>query len=259
MIYTSYFSKFKGDFGGKKYTDGVSITLGGHWWKGNKCNELAPTSQILSWWKNLTPEEQKTIAKQNIYKKLYYRDVLSKLNVHEMYKKLDGKVLLCFEKDGDFCHRHIVAEWFNFNNYVCKELDYSGKLNNELPPITSFMNEFSFLDNSYPCQISINKIVYQNAESAIQSFRIINRRQRQIFANLSPEESKVLADSLQQREDWDKIKNDVISGVLKIKFNNPELKEKLLLTGNREITFINDDVKNNLGKILMKIRTDLYK
>ena len=29
-------------------------------------------------------------------------------------------VLVCFEKDG-FCHRHLIAEWFNSHGIECKE------------------------------------------------------------------------------------------------------------------------------------------
>jgi uncharacterized protein (DUF488 family) len=35
---------------------------------------------------------------------------------------LEGKVLLCYEKSGDFCHRHLVAEWLRRYGYEVKEL-----------------------------------------------------------------------------------------------------------------------------------------
>lgn len=118
MIYTSYFSSRKFNV-----NDGVAITLGGKFWKGEVDKTLAPTSRILNWWKNeLTEEERLTPKKQAIYKALYIRDVLAKLDVKEYAKKYQNKVLLCFEKTGDFCHRHIVAEWFNNNGFECKEL-----------------------------------------------------------------------------------------------------------------------------------------
>lgn len=31
-------------------------------------------------------------------------------------------LLCCYEKPEDFCHRHILAEWFTFNGYNCEEL-----------------------------------------------------------------------------------------------------------------------------------------
>lgn len=31
-------------------------------------------------------------------------------------------VLICYEKPGDFCHRHLVSKWLEDNNIKCKEL-----------------------------------------------------------------------------------------------------------------------------------------
>jgi hypothetical protein len=117
MIYTSYFSS-------KKFNtnDGIAVTLGASWWKGKFYKALAPTPKILSWWKNLSKEEQLTPKNKAIYETLYKRDVLSKLDVNKVAKDLDGKVLLCFEKSNDFCHRHIIAKWLNENGYKCEEL-----------------------------------------------------------------------------------------------------------------------------------------
>ena len=104
-------------------TAGVSVVNTTAPLKGEVDKTLAPTSRILNWWKNeLTEEERLTPKKQAIYKALYIRDVLAKLDVKEYAKKYQNKVLLCFEKTGDFCHRHIVAEWFNNNGFECKEL-----------------------------------------------------------------------------------------------------------------------------------------
>ena len=41
----------------------------------------------------------------------YWNQVLSKLNPEEVYKELDGSILLCYEPNGQFCHRHLVAAW----------------------------------------------------------------------------------------------------------------------------------------------------
>lgn len=39
--------------------------------------------------------------------------ILQKLNPMELYMKLgDDAVLLCYEKHNDWCHRRLVAEWF---------------------------------------------------------------------------------------------------------------------------------------------------
>lgn len=41
----------------------------------------------------------------------YYEQVLSELDPEDIYKKLDNSVLLCYEENTEFCHRHIVAAW----------------------------------------------------------------------------------------------------------------------------------------------------
>lgn len=113
MIYTGYFAKCKSD-------NGVAICLyKPEWWKGECFKDLAPTERILQWWKQ-SPQDSKA---QAIYKKLYYRDVLNHLDVHDVARALQDKILLCYEKPGDFCHRHIVAEWLRNNGYECEEAD----------------------------------------------------------------------------------------------------------------------------------------
>ena len=37
---------------------------------------------------------------------------MQKLNPEEVYQKLDNSILLCYESNDQFCHRHIVAAWF---------------------------------------------------------------------------------------------------------------------------------------------------
>ena len=58
---------------------------------------------------------------------------LSQLDPAECYKELKklskGKdvVLLCHEKEGDFCHRHLVARWLQVNLHITvKELGRAG-------------------------------------------------------------------------------------------------------------------------------------
>lgn len=118
MIYTSYFAKVK-----KIPEDAcVSIALGGNFWNGTTCYVLTPKSNLLCWWKSLSKEQQNEPKNQAIYEKIYRRDVLRHLDVHDMYRQLNEKILLCFEKSDSFCHRHIVAKWFREAGYDCEEL-----------------------------------------------------------------------------------------------------------------------------------------
>lgn len=46
------------------------------------------------------------------YIKEYWNQVLSKLDPENVYNELDNSALLCYEDNMQFCHRHIVAAWF---------------------------------------------------------------------------------------------------------------------------------------------------
>ena len=115
MIYTSYFSS-------KKYNpkDAVSVARFVKFPVAATCPELYPPEELLKWWKKLGPICQN--RNWSRYVEAYKEEVLSRLNVHELAAKLEGKVLLCYEKSSDFCHRHVIAEWFKENGYECEEL-----------------------------------------------------------------------------------------------------------------------------------------
>ena len=117
MINTSYFSSKKYDF-----NSGVSVARFVKFKVADTCPELYPPKDLLSWWKELTNEQQKSPFYQNLYAKAYKIQVLNKLDVHKLSARLQGKVLLCYEKSDDFCHRHIIANWFKENGYECEEL-----------------------------------------------------------------------------------------------------------------------------------------
>lgn len=99
MIVTSYFAKYKKD-------NGVSIALSPpSWFKGITFHELNPTWDMLVKYKNDGDEQA--------YREAYHTLILSKLDPQQVFDKLNGKVLLCWEKAGVFCHRRIVAEWLS--------------------------------------------------------------------------------------------------------------------------------------------------
>lgn len=71
---------------------------------------LAPK---LSFWKIWHDNIGKISDEENnyFYIKEYYEQVLKKLDASYIYEILDGSILLCYEGNLDFCHRHIVAFW----------------------------------------------------------------------------------------------------------------------------------------------------
>lgn len=117
MIYTSYFSS-------KKYNkeQAISIARYNKFWQGESYLDLYPSSTLLTWWKSLPEELQKEEYYQQLYFTYYKQETLDKLNPHQVAKDLEGKVLLCYEKSEDFCHRHIAAAWLRHYGYEAEEL-----------------------------------------------------------------------------------------------------------------------------------------
>ena len=116
MIYTGYFGAIK------KYPKDIeivsialytpkAISVPHIWW-------LAPTQQILNMWKNGFIDERE-------YIKRYKADVLDYIDPVAAARCLDNKILCCFEKPTDFCHRKIVASWINssLERQMCKEME----------------------------------------------------------------------------------------------------------------------------------------
>ena len=74
--------------------------------------DLAPRKDWFWEWKNgHLPNEW--------YIQRYNETVLSKLDPNKVVEELgDGAVMLCYEKPGDFCHRHLIADWIEVNTGI---------------------------------------------------------------------------------------------------------------------------------------------
>jgi len=92
------------------------------WFKADiEMKELAPSIKLLNGYKDgrITDEE---------YEKIYREETLSILDPKETYEKCKNSVLLCYEKEEDFCHRQIVSSWFKENGFISHELKKEIKL-----------------------------------------------------------------------------------------------------------------------------------
>ena len=109
MIYTSSYDQINcknyetysisGDRGKMKNYDGKCYPV------------LAPKLSFFKIWHSnigIIKEEENN----KFYIEEYYKQVLSQLDPEEVYKKLDNSILLCYEPSDKFCHRFIVAAWF---------------------------------------------------------------------------------------------------------------------------------------------------
>lgn len=103
-IYTSYFAKYKN---GK---NAVSIARGTPaWFNGQRIIEFAPPRYMINY-------------KTERYIEEFKKEVLEKTAKNGLKKLKDGMVLLCYEKTGDFCHRHIIADWLKSHGIDVEEI-----------------------------------------------------------------------------------------------------------------------------------------
>lgn len=110
-IYTSYYAKCR------RIPHTITrISIAGKapvGYKGTEYKVLAPKKEFFMQWKENHDN--------NYYIKCFNEQVLSHLNPVDVYNKLEelscGQdiVLICYEKSGDFCHRHLVADWLSKN------------------------------------------------------------------------------------------------------------------------------------------------
>jgi ribA/ribD-fused uncharacterized protein len=117
-------------------------------------------------------------------------------------------------------------------------------------------------------------VEYPSSEHGYQAGKSIYDEDRLMIKNCrTTAEAKKRAQEITLRDNWDEIRLEVMEDVLRSKFTlNPSLKEKLLNTGDKiliEGNHWNDTFwgivlktgkgENNLGKLLMKLRSELKK
>ena len=105
--------------------------------------------------------------------------------------------------------------------------------------INNFSGDYMFLSNFYIQKIEYRDIVFVSSENAYQFAKIepdkVTEKHIAAFGSCSPGGSKKLGRGVLMREDWDDIKISVMEDILRIKFKNPELKQKLIDTGQEEL------------------------
>lgn len=109
MIRTSNYESFKEN---NLYTISISRDCGEDaGYVGDVYLDLAPEKSLLKrYHKNIgiIPEYENVES----YIVEYWNNVLKKLDPEKVYEELNNKILLCYENSDEFCHRHVVAAWF---------------------------------------------------------------------------------------------------------------------------------------------------
>ena len=138
--------------------------------------------------------------------------------------------------------------------------------------IKQFKDGFRFLSNFHPAHVALDNIRYDTVEHAFQAAKTLDKGERRLVRNAdTPGKAKKLGRKVTLRDDWEAVKIDVMTDLVRQKFTrHPELKKQLLDTGDAELeegntwrdTFWGVNVKtgegkNWLGKILMQVRREL--
>jgi hypothetical protein len=135
MVYTSYFAKIK-----TFPANVIPVAICGKspdWYNGLEYKKLAPKYSFFKVWKETQDNDY--------YVENYNKLVLDNLSAmktaqeihmllpYEIKEKMQSSiwlakdyhiVLLCYEKPDSFCHRHLVAKWFNENGFPIEEWQF---------------------------------------------------------------------------------------------------------------------------------------
>jgi ribA/ribD-fused uncharacterized protein len=141
--------------------------------------------------------------------------------------------------------------------------------------INCFDGKYAFLSNFYDSPITEDEITYPTVEHYFQAMKTLDKAERfNIATQPTPGKAKRCGRKVSLRSDWEQVKESVMETALRLKFSNPELKQKLLDTGDEWLEegttwhdnewgschcqrCINIPGKNKLGYLLMKIRSEL--
>lgn len=131
----------------------------------------------------------------------------------------------------------------------------------EPKPITAFTGEFYFLSNFY----------MTNGKSVEHYFQASKFRDREyaewVLDSRYPREAKQRGRKGILRPEWDQVRLGVMERLLRVKFQDPTLRAKLMATSPRHLEegnhwgdrfwgTVNGIGENHLGRLLMKIRDE---
>ncbi len=142
--------------------------------------------------------------------------------------------------------------------------------------IDKFFGDHRWLSNFHLCEIEFEGLVYPSTEHAYQAAKTDNNELRQLVRDLpTPAKARKAGQLLPLVENWHTTRKfEVMEEITRTKFTkHPDLKQKLLETKDLELTEGNtwhdncwgvcscktcqNNGENHLGKILMKVRTEL--
>jgi ribA/ribD-fused uncharacterized protein len=134
--------------------------------------------------------------------------------------------------------------------------------------IDEFIGEYRFLSNFYPSRVELDRVYYPTVEHAFQAAKTLVVETRELIRNnINPAHAKKIGKSCVLRDGWDRMRLGVMENLLRQKFSQGPLRDKLLATtgdlvegnwwGDVYWGVCRGIGENHLGKLLMKIRKEV--
>ncbi|XP_045468812.1 N-glycosidase YbiA-like isoform X2 [Harmonia axyridis] len=119
--------------------------------------------------------------------------------------------------------------------------------------ITEFSGENRFLSNFFKCEVEYEGIIYPTSEHAFQAAKTYDEEERKmILSTKSPVIAKRKGLKVKLRPDWEEVKVAIMTDILRTKFQQPEFKQQLLDTLDKDIVEGNKWHDNYWGKCICK-------
>lgn len=87
--------------------------------------------------------------------------------------------------------------------------------------------KYGFLSNMYPCSVTWKDIIYKSSETIFQMEKCGDIEDKEMFLLLDGFEAKKFGRRVRLRGNWHDIKDDVMLEVLRAKFSDPILMQRL--------------------------------
>lgn len=218
-----------------------------------------------------------------------FRILAAKRKGEEPEQLLEENPYLKEQKDA-FVVFEIPDELDEISSSVVRELYYTGQekgvremITNDVyeiwkqekpvagPCINRFRDSYDFLSNFYSAAIEYDGLIFLNAEAAFQAQKCLTEEEKRDFCEAPANKAKRMGRNVALRNDWEEVKVSLMEDIVRCKFRqNENLAVRLLATGDIPLVegntwgdvFWGVDIrngkgKNNLGKILMKIRSEM--
>lgn len=102
--------------------------------------------------------------------------------------------------------------------------------------VLAFRDEYKFLSNFFISKIVYEGITYRSVEHAYQAIKCSTFKDKiKVHNTLSPSDARKYGRRVHLRESWTTERVDVMRKLLKIKFEKPVLKEKLIALEGQEL------------------------